>query len=469
MKLPREDILRHIWSDKFLTNKNLRSVDGEKIKILSFGSLQRTSGPDFRNAEILIENKKLVGDVEFHNLESGWNQHGHDEDENYNNVILHVVYIGSKKKFQAQTKSNLKIPVLEISNYIKNDLEKIIESLEKEEFRSANKFIPCYLENDLLPKSEIENAIQFYFEERVKNKLDKLSKRFSELHNSEYKLEQLFYEELFEALGYSNNKLPMRKLAININLEKFFLLRQNCELNIATIEAVFLHFGGFLIEKEKTSTSAKIKLHEVKSTAFESLEIFGEKNILQDFKLTITDWTISPTRPANSPQIRIAAGSKYVYQILNNNLFLDFIEIIGNRVYDEQKKLNMLIDKLKLPADEFWENHYSLNSATVKSHEVIGENRILDIIVNVVLPISIFYGKLKNNFILIDNAKRIFLIIPKMESNSIVQKMQKQLIKGKLLISKGFEQQGILEIYKNLCVNRLCGECLIGKNTYGNK
>ena len=44
-------------------------------------------GPDFRNAIILIEEKKIWGMLKLLH-EKDWKNHGHDRDPNYNQVIL---------------------------------------------------------------------------------------------------------------------------------------------------------------------------------------------------------------------------------------------------------------------------------------------------------------------------------------------------------------------------------------------
>ena len=44
------------------------------------------------NARIRINGNYWMGSVELHLFSSGWMKHSHTEDENYRNVILHVVW-----------------------------------------------------------------------------------------------------------------------------------------------------------------------------------------------------------------------------------------------------------------------------------------------------------------------------------------------------------------------------------------
>lgn len=111
----------------------LKSDTGKRLQILSPGTLNLFEGPDFRDAAILIEGIVRVGDIEFHRKSSEWDSHGHSADENYNNVILHIVCENNKnlnKGFET-----LIIPETDILNNIsfeeKNDSSADAVTLEE--------------------------------------------------------------------------------------------------------------------------------------------------------------------------------------------------------------------------------------------------------------------------------------------------------------------------------------------------
>src|SRR5690606_38676594 len=62
------------------------------IQIITTGEHNFNSGPDFFNARITIDDQQWAGNVEIHLKSSDWYLHNHENDANYNNVILHVVW-----------------------------------------------------------------------------------------------------------------------------------------------------------------------------------------------------------------------------------------------------------------------------------------------------------------------------------------------------------------------------------------
>ena len=65
--------------------------DGNAILIIDPGSLNTYDGPDFKQAILYMNGQIHHGDIECHKTPSGWYHHGHENDPNYQNVILHVV------------------------------------------------------------------------------------------------------------------------------------------------------------------------------------------------------------------------------------------------------------------------------------------------------------------------------------------------------------------------------------------
>ena len=86
-----ERLLHYVWKHKMLPLGDLLTTDGRVIEILDPGLQNRNAGPDFFNAKVKIGGTLWVGNVEIHLRSSDWYRHGHDKDQRYNNVVLHVV------------------------------------------------------------------------------------------------------------------------------------------------------------------------------------------------------------------------------------------------------------------------------------------------------------------------------------------------------------------------------------------
>ena len=86
-----EALLHYAWQHRFFLPEPMRTADGLPLEIIDTGLHNHDAGPDFFNAKIKIDGQLWVGNVEIHDRSSDWYRHGHETDENYNNVVLHVV------------------------------------------------------------------------------------------------------------------------------------------------------------------------------------------------------------------------------------------------------------------------------------------------------------------------------------------------------------------------------------------
>ena len=100
---PSERLLQAIWQHQRLQRDQLKTADGKIVRVFHPGFASVEGGPDFRGAVLQIGDETPVsGDVEIDLRPSGWRAHGHDQNPNFQNVILHVVWESeSKARFQS--------------------------------------------------------------------------------------------------------------------------------------------------------------------------------------------------------------------------------------------------------------------------------------------------------------------------------------------------------------------------------
>ena len=86
----KEEFLYYVWQHKMFSNVNLRTLNSEEIYIVKSGIHNKNTGPDFLNSQVKIDKQLWFGHTEMHVKSSDWYAHRHEEDVNYDAVILGV-------------------------------------------------------------------------------------------------------------------------------------------------------------------------------------------------------------------------------------------------------------------------------------------------------------------------------------------------------------------------------------------
>ena len=87
-----EHALQQRWAEGDWPAPILHDHDGRPLRIIHAGQWNFGPGPDFRDAQLIdAGGRARRGDIELHLRPNGWNQHGHQDDPAYANVILHLV------------------------------------------------------------------------------------------------------------------------------------------------------------------------------------------------------------------------------------------------------------------------------------------------------------------------------------------------------------------------------------------
>ena len=185
-----------------------------------------------------------------------------------------------------------------------------------------------------------------------------------------------------------------------------------------------------------------------------------ERDEFEDCTLPRSVWKFHGLRPANHPQRRLALAAHWLAD-------KDFIFKIENWCATElpdKKLLASLHDILQVQRDEFWSWHWTFKSVRMgKPQPLLGETRVTDLAVNVILPwlwIRAVEGK---NEKLRKIIERRFFAWPAAEDNSIL-KLARQRLLGKSnarVLQTAAAQQGLMQIVRDFCgrSNALCESC----------
>src|SRR5205085_10255517 len=114
LRLPNELELQARWfAGDF--GKMFVSTTGENIEIVQFGTWNRESGPDFRDAVILIgEGEPMRGSIEIELLDRSWDTHGHASNPAFEDTILHVFIEKSNREYFTRTLSNRNVTQVQL-------------------------------------------------------------------------------------------------------------------------------------------------------------------------------------------------------------------------------------------------------------------------------------------------------------------------------------------------------------------
>ena len=129
-----EAFLHYLWKTKTFDHKNLKTTNNKNLKIHSYGIENPSDGPDFQQGSVQIDDIHWNGSIEIHINSSDWKKHGHHRDENYDNVILHVVY---RNDCDVYNKDGSRISYLEFKNRIPRKV------LQRYERMQGPQWIPC--------------------------------------------------------------------------------------------------------------------------------------------------------------------------------------------------------------------------------------------------------------------------------------------------------------------------------------
>ena len=213
-----EQILQWVWNEQLFDIHNLQTQCGKRVHILHQGLLNHSDGPDFKHSKIIINDIEWNGSVELHLTSKGWNQHGHHKDENYNNVILHVVAEHDPKP--VITKSNCTPFTLNLLPNIHSDLEQFLHNIEQ------STFLPCaknlhFISEDVFTQ-QIEKAHHEYLEKKVEDFLSFYAPDISQSLAWKHAL----IISIFDGFGISNNRLSMQELARKLLSIEYYSIQE---------------------------------------------------------------------------------------------------------------------------------------------------------------------------------------------------------------------------------------------------
>jgi hypothetical protein len=415
----KEDFLHFLWKFKKFNTSNLLTTSNQPITILNAGDYLQLAGPDFFNAQIIIGNQKWAGNVEIHLQSADWYIHYHEQDESYDNVILHVVWQHNAVIFR---KDNTEIPTLALKEYVSQ------ETIDKYQSLAIPKTW-IYCENQLrgIDGFIVRNWQERLFFERLEAKSALIHTLLEETQND---WEAVLFCLLAKNFGLNTNGPIFFQIATAI---PFAILRKESS-QTENIEALLFGKAGLLKEEKE-------------DVYFKNLKI--------KFDYLTTKYQLTPTysdpvqffrhRPDNFPTIRLSQLANLYSS--KSNLFSKIIQ---------SDSVIKIYELFQISASNYWQNHYQFDTTSRTTNKVLSKSFINLILINTIIPIQFAFAKsqgkewIEKGIQLVENIEA--------EQNSSILKFHTFGISA----NNAFESQSLLQLKKEYCEKSRCLECAIG-------
>lgn len=418
----RENFLHYIWKYKKFDILNLLSTENQSIVLISVGRHNHNSGPDFFNAKLRIDQQLWAGNVEIHVKSSDWYAHHHEQDQAYDNVILHVVYDHDAVIFR---KDNSTIPTLELKHYINTDVLANYRNL----FSEKTKWINC--ENEF-PYTE-DFILNHWLERLYFERLERKSKTIEDLlKSSKNNWEEVLFKLLAKNFGLKVNGDAFYSLA---NATDFSVIRKS-QSSLVALEALLFGQAGLLTKDIEDAYHKQLK---------EEYRFLKQKFQLSNtYVLPVQFFRL---RPPNFPSIRLSQLASLYNK--NHNLFSKMLAC--NTVED-------FYTLFTIATSQYWKSHYTFQKTSKPIEKIVTKSFIDLLLINTIIPLKFSYARLKGETV----GDELIALVRSIasEKNSIV----KGFNSFKNVSKSAMESQALVQLKTEYCNKHQCLKCAIGNS-----
>lgn len=417
------------WQSRWFSGdfgRDFTTTDGAAVRIVDFGWWNHGAGPDFRGCTLTIDGESRTGSIELDRDVRDWDHHGHALNPAYRDTVLHL-HLGQRGGglWFTRTDEHRLVPQVRL------DRQPLLRDFPEapppaaQPGRCLRIFRGLGLEKIL---TLLEAAARF----RLERKAARL-RRIASIHGED----QMLYQTLADALGYSRNRLPLTVLAQRLPL-KF--------LNSRRPEAEALLFGaaGFLTgdDFDHSDPETRAWLRSLWDHWWRYRDAFAPGNPRLPLR-----WNLTGTRPLNHPQRRIAA-----LHLLVKNWPAARRVLIGPGL--SEKSLRAFAEGLTHP---YWDRHYTLHAAPAASPmALLGDTRVTEILANLCYPLAVTED---------GNFWAAYLKLRAPSDNEKTRRAAVRLFHGHpdlaRLTNRLWQQQALLQIYEDFCLedHSGCEDC----------
>jgi hypothetical protein len=419
----KEEFLHYLWKYSLYDHDRLFDNDQNQIIILDPGEYNRDAGPDFFNARISVGGTIWAGNVVIHIKSSHFDNHGHQNDPSFDNVILHVVADNDRRVFNTKGEE---IQTVEIS----------FDAVLYEKYLSLvnNPYIIACQDDILnIDPIHVHHWLNSLVIERIQTKTGSILKIFNDTGND---WEETFYRLLSRYFGFRVNTEPFEMLASAL---PFRVIRKHSD-NLFQIEALLFGTAGLLdagLFKEALSDDyyrSLIKEYTVLSAKYSLQPLHGWL------------WKFSRLRPPNFPTVRLSQLASMLS--VTGGLFSKVLEATDIR---------QIRELFEVTASGYWDNHFVFGKKSRNFTKKTGSQAADILLINAVIPLIFVYGQSRDCQDISERALSFLeSICP--EDNIITREWNE----AGIIAESAFHSQALIQLRNEYCKRRKCLDCRIG-------
>jgi hypothetical protein len=428
-----ELLLAQVWNSQWV-HQPLYTTDGCSLRVVYPGVWTHGFGPDFRDAMIDIDGTLRTGDIEVDIDVVGWSQHGHDQNDNFDNVILHVVSRDAEIDAVRRSDGGL-VPRVVLTDFLRGPLEDFASQAGLRPLGQIG-FETCAPDVAQHQPDNLRSVWQRAGDRRMQEKVATISGEMAV--NSP---EQVLYARLLDALGFSRNREPMQEVAVRLSIDQLprALECRRQHSRFWSAASLLLGIGGFLPLSPRDSWIAKLEPSQIGVIESEWSEV-GEP--WHPITVSPGFWNLARIRPAAHPVRRLLAAASII-------------------VSAEDGLVEHLVTSLQASRPRS-----RLNRWLADENPYLGKGHAHEIIVNVLIPFAMAYGDEADQPDVLDAAAALWQDLPAGRGNAVIRQTQEQICgDAKVQIASARAEQGLIHIHRNGCRQMRCFECPVAHLT----
>jgi hypothetical protein len=432
----REELLHFIWRYRYFNQHELATEAGEPLQILSPGVSNGNQGPDFLQARVRIGGILFDGPVELHLKTSDWLKHGHDGDNHYREVILHVVWENDmplQENNMPLQENDMPlqchaIPIL----VLRHRISKLLLG-QYHQWMTSQSFIPCERRLNEIPQADLTGWQQQLVLRRLQHRVLMIRSCLEE--NCQH-WEETTWWLMARSLGQPVNAAAFESIGRSLRVS--LMARHRDEP--ARLEALLLGQAG-LLEGAFSDEYPRLLQQEYRYCR--------DKYKLQSSPIPLSFLRM---RPCHFPTIRLAQLAALM-AASDTGWFA--------RIRDAESWRDIM-PSLQVRASGYWDNHYIPDNPSPPHPKQMGETIKKSLLINAFIPMLFASGWLRGIPRTREKALRWLEEIGP-ESNSMITGWQRLGVAAETASAT----QALLELKKNYCRPRKCLDCMIGQTLLG--